>query len=434
MSIPNEAGPSTAGPAPRTSPMSIPDEAGPSTAGPSTGGYYMSPYGPDPSMPGPSRRKSRKRQSAHDLPISLSPVAEPPDFPADKEPWVTALIESSGGTLLDGEDEISEEVKKEIQMLNDLSGQHSRASEAAILSSPAGKGKQVALRPKDSDTLNLAHKIDGLLKKGKSKQQEQPQPTRSPPSSRSSPRASAQYSPQGRPAQPVSAHQSPRGQPAQPTSAQRSPQGRPAQPTSAQRSPQGWPAQPISAQTSPQGRPVQPASAQRSPQWMSVPRSPQGRSAQSVSGQIPLEWSPDQNVPRSQYYAPSSRPLRLTASPQRPQQQQEQQQDEDDSEEGEDMNSHQQEHCIRMLQEANLWPLARLEQALASQTLSYVPERGPGGNISTSNQVGNLGDVVESAEDNLDSEAEAAADTENAATKKSPVAKMKKWFQKSRSP
>ncbi|KAL7957780.1 hypothetical protein V8C34DRAFT_170826 [Trichoderma compactum] len=294
-----------------------------------------------------------------------------------------------------------------------------------MLSSPAGKGKQVALRPKDSDTLNLAHKIDGLLKKGKPKQQEQPRPTLSPPSSRSSPRVSAQYSPQGRPAQPVSAQQSPRGQPARPTLAQRSPQGRPAQPTSAQNSPQGWP--------------VQPASAQRSPQRMSVPRSPQGRSAQSVSGQIPLEWSPDQNIPRSQYYAPSNRPLRLTASPQRPQQQQQQeQQDEDDSEEGEDMNSHQQEHCIRMLQEANLWPLARLEQALASQTLSYVPEMGPGGNSSTSNQVGNLGDVVEPAEDNPDPEAEAEAaadaDAENAATKKSPVAKMKKWFQKSRSP
>ncbi|PNP50170.1 hypothetical protein THARTR1_09159 [Trichoderma harzianum] len=169
---------------------------------------------------------------------------------------------------------------------------------------------------------------------------------------------------------------------------------------------------------------------------MSVPRSPQGQSAQPASGQIPLEWSPEQNVPRSQYYAPSTRPLRLTASPQRPQQQQkqQQQQDEDESEEGEEMNAHQQEHCIRMLQEADLWPLARLEAALASQTLAYVPEMGPGGDISTSNQVENLGDVVESAEDKLGSEAEAAANAENAATKESPVAKMKKWFQKSRSP
>ncbi|KAK4085515.1 uncharacterized protein Triagg1_505 [Trichoderma aggressivum f. europaeum] len=328
-------------------------------------------------------------------------------FRKKREPWVTALIESSGGTLLDDGDEISEEVKREIQGWNDLSGQHSRASDAMRLSSPTGKGEEVPLRPKDADTLNLAHKIDDLLKKGKPKQQGQPHATSSPPSSRTSPRVSAQYSPQGRPAQPVSAQQSPQGQPAQPTSAQRSPQGRPAQPTS--------------AQNSPQGRPVQPASAQWSPQRMSVPRSPQGRSAQAVSGQIPLEWSPDQNVPRSQYYAPSNRPLRLTASPQRPQQQQ----DEDDSEEGEEMNAHQQEHFIRMLREANLWPLARLEEALASGT-------GPGRNLSTSNQVENSGDVVESAEDKPGSEARAAADAENAATKESPVAKMKQWFQKSR--
>lgn len=93
------------------------------------------------------------------------------------------------------------------------------------------------------------------------------------------------------------------------------------------------------------------------------------------------------------------------------------------------MNAHQQEHLKRMLQEAGLWPLARLAEALASQTSALVPETSSGNSISTINQVQNQGDVVESAKDNLDADAEAAGDSENAATKKSPLATMKKWFQ-----
>ncbi|KAJ4855301.1 uncharacterized protein T069G_10859 [Trichoderma breve] len=366
-------------------------------------------------------------------------------FRKKKDPRVTALLESADETLLDGDDEARQEVRREIQRLNDLSGEHSRASDAASISSRTGKSKQVALRPKDSDTLNLAHKIDDLVEQSKPKQREQPNSTRPVPSSRNSPRASAQYSSQGQPAQPVSAQRSPQGQPAQPVSAQRSPQGRPAQPISAQNSPQGRlvqpastqnspqgrPAQPISAQNSPQGRSVQPASAQRSPQRVSVPRSPQGQSVRPVSGGIPLDWSPEQNVPRSQYYAPTNHPLRLTSSPQRPTTSPQQQQGEEESEEeeGEPMNVHQQEHLKRMLQEAGLWPPARLEEALASQTSAFVPETSSGNSISTFNQVQNQGDVVESAKDSLDADAEAAGDTENAATKRSPLATMKKWFQ-----
>ncbi|KAF3076108.1 hypothetical protein CFAM422_001117 [Trichoderma lentiforme] len=366
-------------------------------------------------------------------------------FRKKKDPRVTALLESADETLLDGDDEARQEVRREIQRLNDLSGEHSRASDAASISSRTGKSKQVALRPKDSDTLNLAHKIDDLVEQSKPKQREQSNSTHPAPSSRNSPRASAQYSSQGQPAQPVSAQRSPQGQPAQPVSAQRSPQGRPAQPistqnspqgrlvqpASAQNSPQGRPAQPISAQNSPQGRSVQPASAQRSSQRVSVPRSPQGRSVRPVSGGIPLDWSPEQNVPRSQYYAPTNHPLRLTSSPQRPTTSPQQQQGEEESEEeeGEPMNVHQQEHLKRMLQEAGLWPPARLEEALASQTSAFVPETSSGNSISTFNQVQNQGDVVESAKDNLDADAEAAGDTENAATKRSPLATMKKWFQ-----
>lgn len=93
------------------------------------------------------------------------------------------------------------------------------------------------------------------------------------------------------------------------------------------------------------------------------------------------------------------------------------------------MNAHQQEHLKRMLQEAGLWPPARLAEALASQTSALVPETSSGNSISTFNQVQNQGDVVESAKDNLDADAEAAGDSENAATKKSPLATMKKWFQ-----
>ncbi|KAM6484126.1 hypothetical protein HDV62DRAFT_405077 [Trichoderma sp. SZMC 28011] len=490
MSIPSEAGPSAAGPS----------TAGPSTAGPSTSDYYKtSPYGAGPSMPGPSRRKSQKRRSVHDLPTSLSPIAEPSDFPADvppsardvaprareerqpglvqfaknapreseiihdrpspsdskiwslaigaknaieapstmfrkkKDPRVIALLESADETLLDGDDEARQE--------------HSRASDAAI-----------ALRPKDSDTLNLAHKIDDLVEQSKPKQREQPNSTRPAPS-RNSPRASAQFSSPGQPAQPVSAQRSPQGQPAQPPmsaqtspqgrpaqpiSAHNSPQGRPVQPASAQNSPQGRPAQPISAQNSPQGRSVQPASALRSPQRVSVPRSPQGQSVRPISGGIPLDWSPEQNVPRSQYYDTSNHPLRLTSSPQRqrqqqrrpptppPQQQEEEEEEEEEEseeEEGEPMNAHQQEHLKRMLQEAGLWPPARLQEALASQTSAFVPETSSGNSITTLNQIQNQGDVVESAKDNLDADAEAAGNTENAATKRSPLATMKKWFQ-----
>ncbi|KAL7912191.1 hypothetical protein GGI35DRAFT_308992 [Trichoderma velutinum] len=321
-------------------------------------------------------------------------------FRKKQDPWVTALIESSDETLLDGGQNSKEEVAREIQKWNNLSGQHSRASDAARICSRTGKSKQVPLRPKGSDTLDLAHKIDDLLERMKPIEQEQSHPTRSLASSHNPPRVSTQYSPRGQPAQPVSAHQSPQRQPAQPVSAQRSPQGRPAQPAS--------------AQNSPQGQFVQPA-----------------------SGQIPLEWSPEQSVSRRQYNGQSNHPLRqnppqLTASPQRQRQRQQQEEEEEEGEEG-PMNSHQQEHCKRMLQEANLWPLARLEEALASQTLAYVPEMGPGNNISTSNQVENLGDVVESAEDNLDADVEAATDTENAATKKSPFTKMRKWYRKSRS-
>ncbi|KAH0526327.1 hypothetical protein TsFJ059_009666 [Trichoderma semiorbis] len=374
-------------------------------------------------------------------------------FRKKKDPRVTALLESADETLLDGDDEARQEVRREIQRLNDLSGEHSRASDAASISSRMGKSKQVALRPKDSDTLNLAHKIDDLVEQSKPKQREQPTSTRPAPSSRNSPRASAQYSSQGLPAQPVSAQRSPQGQPAQPVSAQRSPQGLPAQPISAQNSPQGRPVQPASAQNSPQGRPaqpisapnspqgwsVQPAPALRSPQRTSVPRSPQGQSVRPVSGGIPLDWSPEQNVPRSQYYDTSNHPLRLTSSPQRQRQQQrrpptpspQQQQGEEESEEeeGEPMNAHQQEHLKRMLQEAGLWPPARLEEALASQTSAFVPETSSGNSITTLNQVQNQGDVVESAKDNLDADAEAAGDIENAATKRSPLATMKKWFQ-----
>ncbi|QYT02602.1 hypothetical protein H0G86_009595 [Trichoderma simmonsii] len=380
-------------------------------------------------------------------------------FRKKKDPRVTALLESADETLLDGDDEARQEVRREIQRLNDLSGEHSRASDAASISSRTGKSKQVALRPKDSDTLNLAHKIDDLVEQSKPKQREQPNSTRPAPSSRNSPRASAQYSPQGQPAQPVSAQRSPQGRPAQPISTQNSPQGRPAQPistqnspqgrlvqpASAQNSPQGRPAQPISAQNSPQGRSVQPASAQRSPQRVSVPRSPQGQSVRPISGGIPLDWSPEQNVPRSQYYAPTNHPLRLTSSPQRqrqqqrrpptpsPQQQQgeeESEEEESEEEEGEPMNAHQQEHLKRMLQEAGLWPPARLQEALASQTSAFVPETSSGNSISTLNQVQNQGDVVESAKDNLDADAEATGDTENAATKRSPLATMKKWLKR----
>ncbi|KAL6814674.1 hypothetical protein V8C40DRAFT_255223 [Trichoderma camerunense] len=379
-------------------------------------------------------------------------------FRKKKDPRVTALLESADETLLDGDDEARQEVRREIQRLNDLSGEHSRASDAASISSRTGKSKQVALRPKDSDTLNLAHKIDDLVEQSKPKQREQPNSTRPAPSSRNSPRASAQYS-QGQPAQPVSAQRSPQGQPAQPVSAQRSPQGRPAQPistqnspqgrpaqpistqnspqgrlvqpASAQNSPQGRPAQPISAQNSPQGRSVQPATAQRSPQRLSVPRSPRRQSVRPISGGIPLDWSPEQNVPRSQYYAPTNHPLRLTSSPQRPttSPQQEEGEEESEEEEGEPMNAHQQEHLKRMLQEAGLWPPARLQEALASQTSAFVPETSSGNSITTLNQVQNQGDVVESAKDNLDADAEAAGDIENAATKRSPLATMKKWFQ-----
>ncbi|KAL7788036.1 hypothetical protein V8C43DRAFT_116963 [Trichoderma afarasin] len=382
-------------------------------------------------------------------------------FRKKKDPRVTALLESADETLLDGDDEARQEVRREIQRLNDLSGEHSRASDAASISSRTGKSKQVPLRPKDSDTLNLAHKIDDLMEQSKPKQREQPHPTRPVPSSHNSPKVSAQFSSPGQPAQPVSAQRSPQGQPAQPVSAQRSPQGRPAQPMSAQRSPQGRPAQPMSAHNSPQGRPVQPASAQnspqgrpaqpisaqnspqgrsvqpasalRSPQRVSVPRSPQGQSVRPISGGIPLDWSPEQNVPRSQYYAPTNHPLRLTSSPQRPttspQQQQEEGEEESEEEEGEPMNAHQQEHLKRMLQEAGLWPPARLQEALASQTSAFVPETSSGNSITTLNQVQNQGDVVESAKDNLDADAEAAGNTETTATKKSPLATMKKWFQ-----
>ncbi|KAL6800387.1 hypothetical protein J3E68DRAFT_271680 [Trichoderma sp. SZMC 28012] len=375
-------------------------------------------------------------------------------FRKKKDPRVAALLESADETLLDGDDEARQEVRREIQRLNDLSGEHSRASDAASISSRTGKSKQVALRPKDSDTLNLAHKIDDLVEQSKPKQREQPHSTRPVPSSRNSPRASAQFSspgqpaqpvsaqrsPQGQPAQPVSAQRSPQGLPAQPISAQNSPQGRPVQPASAQNSPQGRPAQPISAQNSPQGRSVQPASALRPPQRASVPRSPQRQSVRPVSGGIPLDWSPEQNVPRSQYYAPTNHPLRLTSSPQRQRQQerrpptpspqqQEEGEEESEEEEGEPMNAHQQEHLKRMLQEAGLWPPARLAEALASQTSAFVPETSSGNSITTLNQVQNQGDVVESAKDNLDADAEAASNTENAATKKSPLATMKKWFQ-----
>ncbi|KAK4070293.1 hypothetical protein Trihar35433_4760 [Trichoderma harzianum] len=355
-------------------------------------------------------------------------------FRKKKDPRVIALLESADETLLDGDDEARQEVRREIQRLNDLSGEHSRASDAASISSRTGKSKQVALRPKDSDTLNLAHKIDDLVEQSKPKQREQPHPTRPVPSSHNSPKVSAQFSSPGQPAQPVSAQRSPQGRPAQPISAHNSPHGRPVQPASAQNSPQGRPAQPISAQNSPQGRSVQPASALRSPQRVSVPRSPQGQSARPISGGIPLDWSPEQNVPRSQYYAPTNHPLRLTSSPQRPttspQQQQEEGEEESEEEEGEPMNAHQQEHLKRMLQEAGLWPPARLEEALASQTSAFVPETSSGNSISTLNQVQNQGDVVESAKDNLDADAEAAGDTENAATKRSPLATMKKWLKR----
>ncbi|UKZ53664.1 hypothetical protein TrVGV298_007461 [Trichoderma virens] len=276
------------------------------------------------------------------------------------------------------------EVENMIKEMNDKAGQHSRASDAIRLCSTGQKQKQVSvpLLPKHIDDLYLAHDIDYLKKIRKNPPQPQPapHPANSLHSSNSSTHPSQHHSS-------ASTQQSPRGQPAQPA------QSAPAQP-----SPRGQPAQPVSAQQSPQGQSVQMASLKGS--------------TSVVQGQ-------------------SGRPPNPLQPPQR-QQQQQQQQEEEGS-----LNPHQQQHRTRMQQEANLWPRARLEEALALQTLAFVPEMGPGNNISASNQVENLADVVESAEDGHDADAaanaEAPANAEGATVEDSPFGKLKKWLRKSHS-
>ncbi|KAL7935175.1 hypothetical protein V8C35DRAFT_266469 [Trichoderma chlorosporum] len=429
-------------------------------------------------------------------------------FRRDDGSQTTTLVGDGETTLLDRNETVLVGVASDIQEMNDRAGCHSRASDAARLCSTNANKQHVGpRRPMHADQLYLAHQIDDLLEKRRpaSTEEQQPTSTRSVPSSSNSSATSrqrssipAQNSPQGQPAQPASIQYSPQrqpaqlespqqspqarcaqpasvqysprgGQPAQPVFSQRflekqpahpapgqgpwtsppqSPQGQPAQPVSSQSSPQGQPAQPASAHSSPQGQSAQPASAQRFPQQMpmqrplqsvSGPRSPRGQSAYPVSAPIPRERSPQQGTSGQQCGSSSNDPLRQhpvlqLETPPQPLQEEEQ------------PNPHEVEHRKRLLEEASLWPLARLERALASQTLAFVPEIGPGNNIIASNEVGNLGDVLESppesqhgseADAEAEAEAEAAGDGdgggENAATSTSPFGKLKKWFRKDRS-